>query len=55
MVTSTVPASSDVALRNVSFSYDGEKPVLVNVSFEMHANSLNALVGELSVRVVAVG
>ena len=44
--TKTVPASSDVALRNVSFSYDGEKPVLVNVSFEMRANSLNALVGE---------
>ena len=44
--TKTVPASSDVALRNVSFSYDGEKPVLVNVSFGMHANSLNALVGE---------
>ena len=42
----TVPASSDVALRNVSFSYDGEKPVLVNVSFGMRANSLNALVGE---------
>ena len=31
--TKTVPASSDVVLRNVSFSYDGE-------------NSLNALVGE---------
>ena len=44
--TKTVPASSDVALRNVSFSYDGEKPVLVNVSFGMRANSLNALVGE---------
>ena len=44
--TKTVPASSDVALRNVSFSYDGEKPVLVNVSFEMRAHSLNALVGE---------
>ena len=44
--TKTVPASSDVALRNVSFSYDGEKPVLVNVSFRMRANSLNALVGE---------
>ena len=42
----TFPASSDVSLRNVSFSYDGEKPVLVNVSFGMHANSLNALVGE---------
>ena len=44
--TKTVPASNDVALRNVSFSYDGEKPVLVNVSFGMRANSLNALVGE---------
>ena len=44
--TKTVPASSDVALRNVSFSYDVEKPVLVNVSFGMRANSLNALVGE---------
>ena len=44
--TKTVPASSDVALRNISFSYDGEKPVLVNVSFGMRANSLNALVGE---------
>ena len=44
--TKTVPASSDVSLRNVSFSYDGEKPVLVNVSFGMRANSLNALVGE---------
>ena len=42
----TFPASSDVSLRNVSFSYDGEKPVLVNVSFGMRANSLNALVGE---------
>lgn len=44
--TKTVPESSDLTLRNVSFSYDGEKPVLVNVSFEMRANSLNALVGE---------
>ena len=44
--TKTVPESSDLTLRNVSFSYDGEKPVLVNVSFGMRANSLNALVGE---------
>lgn len=44
--TKTVPTSSDVALRNVSFSYDGEKTVLVNVSFGMRTNSLNALVGE---------
>lgn len=44
--TKTVPESSDLTLHNVSFSYDGEKPVLVNVSFEMRANSLNALVGE---------
>lgn len=44
--TKTVPESSDLTLRNVSFSYDGEKPVLVNVSFGIRANSLNALVGE---------
>ena len=44
--TKTVPESSDLTLHNVSFSYDGEKPVLVNVSFGMRANSLNALVGE---------
>ncbi len=44
--TKTVPESSDLTLRNISFSYDGEKPVLVNVSFGMRANSLNALVGE---------
>lgn len=44
--TKTVPESSDLTLRNVSFSYDGEKPVLVNVSFGMRAHSLNALVGE---------
>lgn len=44
--TKTVPESSDLTLHNVSFSYDDEKPVLVNVSFGMRANSLNALVGE---------
>lgn len=44
--TKTVPESNDLTLHNVSFSYDGEKPVLVNVSFGMRANSLNALVGE---------
>lgn len=44
--TKTVPESSDLTLHNVSFSYDGEKLVLVNVSFGMRANSLNALVGE---------
>lgn len=44
--TKTVPESNDLTLHNASFSYDGEKPVLVNVSFGIRANSLNALVGE---------
>ena len=40
--TKTVPESSDLTLRNVSFSYDGEKPVLVNCFIlEVRAYSLN--------------
>ena len=35
-----------VAFRDVSFSYDADKPVLRNVSFEAHANQKVALVGE---------
>ena len=43
-----IPASfdSDIRLENVTFSYDGEKPVLNGISADIPKNSLVSVVGE---------
>src|SRR5215216_5245944 len=39
------PAHGHIRFENVSFTYDGESPVLQNVSLEIHAGEILALVG----------
>lgn len=45
----SAPVKGDISFRNVSFHYDEGKPVLQNISFEVHAGDVIALVGESGV------
>jgi len=39
------PARGQISFENVSFTYDGEDPVLKNISLDVHAGEILALVG----------
>ena len=47
--TSKIPAQSnkaEISFQNVSFSYDNEKDILKNISFDVQKNTMTALVGQ---------
>ncbi len=41
-----MPSETDLVLQNVTFSYDGQRDVLKNVSMEIPAKGMTAIVGE---------